>query len=100
MRCIGLERQVAQFVDNQQLGLCIMRQPFLKAVLGSNENTSGLLRQFFPKGLDLSCLSQTALNDVARMMNHGPHKTLGWRAPAEAMVEELAVIKSTVVLQT
>ncbi len=34
MRCIGLERQVAEFVDNQQLGLCIMRQSFLKAVLG------------------------------------------------------------------
>ena len=67
---------------------------------GSNENTNGLLRQFFPKGTDLSCLSQTALNDVARMMNHRPRKTLGWRTPAEAMAEELAAIKSTVALQT
>ncbi|MFZ3585487.1 IS30 family transposase [Loktanella sp. DJP18] len=67
---------------------------------GSNENTNGLLRQFFPKGTDLSCLSQTALNDVARMMNHRPRKTLGWRTPAEAMAEELAAIKPTVALQT
>jgi IS30 family transposase len=65
---------------------------------GSNENTNGLLRQFFPKGTDLSCLSQTALNDVARMMNHRPRKTPGWRTPAEAMAEELAAIKSTVAL--
>ena len=67
---------------------------------GSNENTNGLLRQFFPKGTDLSCLSQTALNDVARMMNHRPRKTLGWRPPTEAMAQELAAIKSTVALQS
>jgi len=47
-----------------------------------------------------SNLSQTTLNDVARMMNDRPRKTLGWRTPAEAMAEELAAIKSTVALQT
>jgi len=67
---------------------------------GSNENTNGLLRQFFPKGTDLGDLSQTTLNDVARMMNDRPRKTLGWNTPAEAMAEELAAIKSTVALQT
>jgi len=47
-------------------------------------------RQFFPKGTDLSDLSQTTLNDVARLMNDRPRKTLGWNTPAEAVAEELA----------
>jgi hypothetical protein len=67
---------------------------------GSNENTNGLLRQVFPKGTDLSTISQTELNDVARLMNNRPRKTLGWTTHAEAMVEELAAIKSTAALQT
>jgi IS30 family transposase len=67
---------------------------------GSNENTNGLLRQFFPKGTDLSTISQTELNDVARMMNQRPRKTLGWKTPEEAMAEELAAFRSNVALET
>jgi hypothetical protein len=58
----------------------------------------GVLRQYMPKGSDLSGASQTWLNDVAALMNNRPRKTFGWRTPAEAMADEIQAFKSTVAL--
>ena len=50
---------------------------------GSNENTNGLLRQYFPKGMDLSNIHQNRLNAVARRLNERPRERLNFRTPAE-----------------
>ena len=59
---------------------CDPQQPWQR---GSNENTNGLLRQYFPKGMDLSGIYQNRLNAVARRLNERPRETLNFEAPAE-----------------
>lgn len=57
---------------------------------GSNENTNGLLRQYFPKGMDLSAVTQRQLNAVALKLNTRPRQTLDWRTPAQALEATVA----------
>jgi IS30 family transposase len=57
---------------------------------GSNENTNGLLRQYFPKGTSLAAHSKEHLDAVAAQLNSRPRKTLGWKTPAQALDEVLA----------
>ena len=57
---------------------------------GSNENTNGLLRQYFPKGIDISGYSQVQLNAVARSLNGRPRKTLNYETPAERFSQSVA----------
>ncbi|MGQ3505120.1 IS30 family transposase, partial [Enterococcus faecalis] len=62
-----------------QVYFCDPRSPWQR---GSNENTNGLLRQYFPKGMDISGYSQAQLNAVARQLNERPRKTLNYETPA------------------
>jgi len=57
---------------------------------GSNENTNGLLRQYFPKGIDISNYTQAQLNAVARTLNERPRKTLNYETPAEQFSQLVA----------
>lgn len=65
---------------------------------GSNENTNGLLRQFFPKGMDLSTVSQLQLNRIARLLNERPRQTLQWFTPSEVYSKVLEQQDSNVAL--
>lgn len=66
----------------------------------SNENTNGLLRQYFPKGTDLSRWTEKDLQAVAATLNARPRKTLGWRTPAEVYQEQLSSMAQTGVAST
>lgn len=73
---------------DMQVYFCDPQSPWQR---GSNENTNGLLRQYFPKGKDLASFSQTYLNKVALQMNQRPRKTLGWQTPEEKFLDSVAL---------
>ena len=69
-----------------QIYLCDPNRPCQR---GTNKNTNGLLRQYFPKGTDLGAHGAEALAAVAETLDSRPRKALGWRTPGEAFDELL-----------
>jgi transposase, IS30 family len=82
---MALHAQIAVAADCK-VYFCDPHSPWQRP---SNENTNGLLRQYFPKGTDLSVHSPQRLRDVADELNGRPRKVLSWKTPAEAMAEFL-----------
>jgi IS30 family transposase len=85
-RELAAHRHLAVAAD-VQVYFCDPHSPWQR---GSNENTNGLLRQYFPRGMDLSVYSQAALNRVADELNERPRKTLGWHTPADTLATIVA----------
>lgn len=73
---------------NVKVYFCDPQSPWQR---GTNENTNGLLRQYFPKGTELSQYSQAALNTIARRINERPRKTLAFRTPADTLHSRVAM---------
>jgi IS30 family transposase len=69
-----------------QVYFCDPQSPWQR---GSNENTNGLLRQYFPKGMDLSGYTQSYLNQIALRLNTRPRQNLGFASPAETLAAVL-----------
>ncbi len=83
------DHQRLTLATNVDVYFCDPKSPWQR---GSNENTNRLLRQYFPRGTDLSLYSQAKLNAVARQLNERPRKTLQYQTPAERFAECVAPI--------
>ncbi len=79
----ALHKRISTTLDMQ----VYFRDPHSPWQRGTNENTNGLLRQYFPKGTDLSAYPEDYLDAVAEELNDRPRKTLGYRKPSEKILE-------------
>ena len=82
------QHQAFAIATDVQVYCCAPQSPWQRA---TNENTNRLLRQYFPKGTDLSRYSQADLNRVALQRGQRPRKTLGFRSPAEVFNDSAAL---------
>jgi len=74
----------------EQLGMVVyFAQPYRSWQRGTNENTNGLLRQFFPKGTDFMCIGHREVARVEQLLNERPRRRLGYRTPAEVLAKRM-----------
>jgi IS30 family transposase len=85
---LALHQQITARIGTQVF-FCDAHSPWQR---GSNENANGLLRDYFPKGIDLSHVSLEELQHVADELNDRPRKTLGWGRPADRITDAMARI--------
>ena len=84
-----ISREVARHGAVVKVHFCDPHSPWMR---GSNENTNGLLRQYFPKGTDLSVYTPEDLDAVASSLKGRPRQTLGWMAPSEKLDQFLVAM--------
>jgi IS30 family transposase len=93
---VGAHLQI-RLQDGLPIYFCDPHSPWQR---GTNENTNGLLRQYFPKGTNLAVHSAKHLQAIARELNERPRKTLGWDTPAQALAKLLSTPRTTGVATT
>lgn len=87
----GSENQTWEYVERKVKVQCFFAHPYHSWERGTNENTNGLIRQYFPKRTDFTGVSLEAIAAVEAALNHRPRKRLGWKTPLEAWSESVAL---------
>ena len=90
------EHRRLSLASGVEVSFCDQKSPWQR---GSNENTNGLLRQYFPKGQSLEGVTQERLDEVAARLNGRPRKTLGFHTPAQRLAELLDGLRALISLR-
>ncbi len=88
----GTENFAYEKIQKELQISCYFAHPYCSGERGTNENTNGLIRHYFPKGTDFALIDEEAIQTVERTLNNRPRKRLGWRTPLEVFNESVALI--------
>lgn len=87
----GTENFAYEKIQKELQISCYFAHPYCSGERGTNENTNGLIRWYFPKGTDFATISNIEIQDVEWALNNRPRKRLGWKTPLEAFNESVAI---------